>query len=206
MLPLLALYQRFRNPAVDVSLQSSPGTTVALLKSCFINQSQTWRSQRRLQQPHQFQMNRCRFWVFQPMPPSCSTLAQLNSSLIKLPALSASSRHLRHCRAPTLSTDSSSQETRKRREGSSKRRRRRRGKGHSVNWALLLPENDWVFLSTLSSVLLQVHQSCWSKWSRCSLKRQRLMHNNTSSQQHTLVFLLWEMQNGAATRKLVSCC
>ncbi|ROL41251.1 hypothetical protein DPX16_10403 [Anabarilius grahami] len=52
MLPLLALFQRFRNPAVEVSLQSSPGTTVALLKSCFIIQSQAWRSQRRLQQPH----------------------------------------------------------------------------------------------------------------------------------------------------------
>lgn len=111
------------------------------------------------------------------MPPSCSTLAQLNSSFIKLSAfLSYALLPCPHSFNRYFFAGNEEE------AGGSSKSRRRRGKGHSVNRAQLLPERR---LSTLTSVrrlfLIQVHQSCQSERSRRSLKRRRLMHNNTST-------------------------
>lgn len=104
------------------------GSPQVHFESCFILHSQTYRSQGFLQPSHQFW-----FWS-QPVPPSCSTLAQLKSSLIKLPAFSL------YARLPcphSFNRYFTGNEEEERGSGE-----RRRGKGHCVKWALLLPEND----------------------------------------------------------------
>lgn len=121
------------------------------------------------------------FESFKPMPPSCSTLAQLNSSLIKLSVLSARSGRLLRCRALTLSTDTSSQETRRSGRGAEKEEEEGKRAQCELSTSCCCPRTTecccqfWVLFA----------RWCWSKRSRRSLKRQRLMHNNKSFQWHT---------------------